>query len=267
MSRGFKAALAFLFVIVLSLVLQDGPSGSALLRLLTGWTRHLSATLPQIQVDWSGVALLGVCFALAAVLGHRFCAWLWKGSGREDRWRPNWTAAGLCAVVLLFSAGMAFTGAVHQIGWLIRPKPDRGRLSLVYHELPAQMALLIAEAQLKFAENDHDRNGRRDYWRGELAELERQGLLNLNPGAEARARGTPPGSYHGHLIRALGFPNEGEMDRRRFAACVFPEPGSAKTWVYVISERLELWRKPFVQGKPPTSYPDDPRAQGWALMN
>ncbi|MGC4031755.1 MAG: hypothetical protein QM754_08490 [Tepidisphaeraceae bacterium] len=80
-----------------------------------GWIANLREALPRVEVNSGGVALF--------VLTLPALAWLTHGSGRwlaGDRWRWKWTLLGLAMVLLMFVAGIAATGVVHQTGWLIR---------------------------------------------------------------------------------------------------------------------------------------------------
>lgn len=82
-----------------------------------GWIPYLATVLPRVRPNPAGIAFLALTLPLAAWLAHGLCRWLYDGAGR--RWRWKWTALGFAAVMLMFVAGIAATGVVHQAGWLI----------------------------------------------------------------------------------------------------------------------------------------------------
>ena len=61
----------------------------ALIIFFFGWIHHGWVTAPKVTVNWSGVGMLIACLGLIAGMGHRFCAWLWQGTGHADPWRPR----------------------------------------------------------------------------------------------------------------------------------------------------------------------------------
>jgi hypothetical protein len=105
--------------------------------LLTGWAVFLWRVVPNVAIDWFGVVL-----ALASLAGlaggmHYFCVWLHreialKKNARDPKaaetrvvpgiWRLRSTLSILGIVVLLFVAGIAAVGSVHQLVWL-RTRP------------------------------------------------------------------------------------------------------------------------------------------------
>jgi hypothetical protein len=94
-------------------------------RLAVGWAYYLGRVAPDVRPDPWVVATAVVCLAGVAVGTHRFARWLYAATSDEPRrWRRKWTALLVGLVVLTFAAGTAFTGIVHQTGWLIRsPEP------------------------------------------------------------------------------------------------------------------------------------------------
>ncbi|QDT15565.1 DUF1559 family PulG-like putative transporter [Alienimonas californiensis] len=91
-------------------------------RLLFGWIPFLARTLPQVSVDPVGVATFAALLAGLAAAVHVLGRWglpgdNGAGAGRGWGWRSTAASCGL--VVSLFAAGVAATGAGHQIGWLV----------------------------------------------------------------------------------------------------------------------------------------------------
>lgn len=82
-----------------------------------GWIRFLLTVLPQVRINPAGVGFFVITVPLAAWLAHNTCHWLFDDETR--RWRWKWTWLGIASVVLMFVAGTAATGVVHQAGWLL----------------------------------------------------------------------------------------------------------------------------------------------------
>jgi hypothetical protein len=278
-SRGFKVSLGLLLGLPLVLILigSDPVLEGAAVALLFGWLRHAFGVLPHVTLNPSGIGLFALCLVAAAVVGHRFCRWLWQGSGRTEPWRARWTLAGLAGILLLFASGMAFTGAAHQIGWLLRSPSALVRSP--GNERNAYASLkTIASAQADFRGNDRDGNRIRDFWRADIA-----GLYGLKPeggeetiklieGSVAGADGRPSIALEafvvkapkaGYWYRALRFKGETTPDPDRFAAIAYPDSASAGKVMYIISHENVLYRKDVGTGAIPETYPEDPLREGW----
>ena len=186
-----------------SVPIEPGRLGPAepVARLFIGWIFFIGTVIPEVSVDLGGVATFIVCLALSAFLGHVFCRWLWKNSGHEEPWKRRWTATGMSVIVLMFAAGMAFTGVVHQTGWLLRsPRPMFVSSGSMERNSSASLKTIVT-AQADFRANDRDGNGVADYWRGDIA-----GLYVLKPqGSE------PPDLYR---TAARESPGAGRSRRR-----------------------------------------------------
>jgi prepilin-type processing-associated H-X9-DG protein len=135
------------------------PGADILFMLIIGWVLFLIRVGPQIHVRWD---LLGsaIVFAGALVIGsHLFLRWLYSelrpppkpeaaagesanqiptpptaltpehqgeqpDGQRTQVWKWQWTWAGFALVILMFVAGIATIGIVHQTTWLARsPEP------------------------------------------------------------------------------------------------------------------------------------------------
>jgi hypothetical protein len=269
-----------LLFILLSIVDGSGVRTPPAMMLLVGWATFLPSRIPRATVNWSGVGMMLLCLALVAGLTHNFGSWLWRSCGRTEPWRLRWTAAGLAVVILMFVAGMAVTGVAHQVGWLITEPPRVVARSLTSPlVLDGLRAILIA--QREFREQDRDGNGRKDYWRQDVA-----GLHGLVSGGQAirllelpvamaddRSRtdlsafalgNKLPLHRAGYYFHALRF--EGESDPNlspdRFAVCSIPSSQSAGSAVFILSDAGIVYVQAYF-GMPLDIYPSDPEKSGW----
>jgi hypothetical protein len=255
----------------------------ALFCILVGWVSHIVVVAPKVTVNWSGVGMLAACLALTATLGHHFCSWLWRGSGRSDPWRPRWSFAGLGVIVLMFGAGMAFTAVAHQTGWLLR-SPVRLVKSDFSNERNASTSLkTICSAQADFRGNDRDGNQINDFWRGDIAGLyalkgadgvaiklielsvaaaDDRPATDLKPYAEKQPKA-------GYWYRALRYRDETTTvdTTSRFAALAYPSSPSAGEHYFIVSEGNIIYGKETHLGPPPEFYPDDPLKDGWSKLD
>jgi len=84
-----------------------------------GWIGFLVENLRAMQPNAALIMEAAACVAALGVGGHYFARWLWRQMAPEARpWRPQWSALGLGAVLLLFVAGIATIGITHQTAWL-----------------------------------------------------------------------------------------------------------------------------------------------------
>jgi hypothetical protein len=253
------------------------------IHLAIGWMTFLTRTLPKVTVDWGGVSMLLLCVFLAGAVGHNFCAWLWKGSGREGAWRLKWTAMGLAGVVLLFAAGTAFTGVTHQVGWLLRSEKsmfyNTGR---AVNDRNASASLMtLTSAQADFRANDRDGNQINDFWRGDVAGLyflklgsepiklieQSVALADVAPRTEIPSFLTrsPKSGYH---FKALRFRDENDVsDPQRFAFVAYPSVPQVGKWIFIVSPENTVYRRSIVAGPVPDIYPDDPLKEGWSKLD
>jgi len=252
-------------------------------RLLVGWMIYLGKSLPKVSINWGGIALFALCLGLIAGLGHRFCSWLWRGTGHEEPWKPRWTISGIGVIVLMFASGMAFTGVAHQTGWLLfGPEPILHKSGS--NERNSWTSLkTITSAQADFRANDRDWNHVNDFWRGDIAGLyalkslaDPEGppikLIELSvaaaddhpkTGIDAYAVRSPKAGY---WYRALLHADEKEPDPQRFAACSFPANPYAGRWMFIVCEDNTIYRKEY-RGEVPAVYPKDPVADGWTKLD
>ena len=100
-------------------------------RVLFGWAFFLRRTVPEIEVSPTGASTFLIILAAVAGLTHALGRrGLPRGEGTGWTWRATAGACGL--LVCLFAAGVAATGAGHQVGWLVRsPVPLAERAAVV----------------------------------------------------------------------------------------------------------------------------------------
>jgi hypothetical protein len=251
--------------------------------LTLGWIGHLIAVLPKVTFNWSAIGFLLVCVALAGFIGHRFCRWLWQGSGHPDPWRLRWTLSGFAILILMFGAGMTITAVAHQTGWLIG-SPERllssGGAS---NERNASASLkTVATAQADFRANDRDWNQINDFWRGDIAGLytvkgmdgQPIKLIELSVGSADDRPVTDMSRFSirspkaGYWFRALRYKDEAEKvdAESRFAACAFPSSVGAGVYMFLVTQDNTIYRKIF-EGQPPELCPDEPLKDGWSKLD
>jgi len=285
--RGLKIAGITALVLFLLMSLASPWMLQCLYFLAAGWAHYLVDDLPKVTVKPEGVLSLAGLLVMAAAVGHGFCRWMWQSTGHDQPWRARWTMSGLSVVVLMFAAGMAVTGMAHQTGWLLRsPVPLTRSSWAASSERNASASLkTIATAQADFRSNDRDNNHENDYWRDDIA-----GLFTIVPDgssgpehaikliersiacaddrpvkpADAFSQRMPKAGY---WYRALKFHGETVPDRQRFAACAFPEDSSRGKWIFIISDKVTMYRKAVSAEPPPQIYPDDPEKEGWERMD
>ena len=285
MSRTGRRVLLFVGIPIGLLLLLFIVGGApwllaAAFHLVVGWTTHAGKVLPQVTFNGSGVGMLALSIALAAWIGHRFCRWLWQGTGHQEPWRLRWTISGLGVVLLMFGAGMAITAVAHQTGWLLRsPEP---LISSGWETSSAINSLKsITSAQADFRANDRDSNKINDFWRADIAGLyaskgpdgQPLKLIELSVAAaddravtalKPHAEKAPRSSY---WFCALRYADEAkEVDAAsRFAACAYPANQIGKS-MFLVTELNIIYRKPW-EGKVPETCPEDPLKDGWTKLD
>lgn len=136
----------------------------------------------------------------------------------------------------------------------------------------------LVSAQLDFRENDRDRNGTKDFWRGDIA-----GLCAITPKAEGAAPARaitlidpslaladerplgeganalgPRGPRRGYWFRAIRHAGEKEPDPNRFAACAFPADYPRRgRWTFIVDERNAIYKRDLGRPGGVDAFPDD----------
>jgi hypothetical protein len=154
---GLLGALLVLLMLCMGCVVPFDVVGN----LLFGWVPFLGR-IAELSINWNGVATVVVCVILLFVGLQYFLAWFtrhWQApvEGQvQSVWRLRWTAAIVCGVLFMFTAGIAATGLTHQTIWLINsPKLVTGGIRVV-----AKRARLMNDVmQIAFAAHSyHDEN-------------------------------------------------------------------------------------------------------------
>lgn len=167
------------------------------------------------------------------------------------------------------------------------------------NELEAVLALRrLAVGEAEFRENDHDHNGVRDFWTGDVSSLHRLhyegaaiAVIDRDlAAADARPRpageefgrigvALPRQSWHGYWFEALEVNGSGasyltDTDANgtavhhptAFAICAYPEqPRGTGEFTLILNEQGELWKKD-TKGTPVKAWPADPEKEGWARV-
>jgi hypothetical protein len=128
--RVWEVVVVLGIIIVLLAWMGQAAPLDALLNLAFGWVFYLFRVIPEVSVNVSVVLTAFICLAGLTVGLHLFLGWLFRHpstSRTEDavrRWPLRWTGMILGVVLLMFVAGTAAVGVVHQTGWLITsPEP------------------------------------------------------------------------------------------------------------------------------------------------
>jgi hypothetical protein len=278
-SRSFKIVLGTLLALFILVVLPGLAPWlmDVVFRLVFGCVNHAITVLPKVTVNGSGVGMFALCVAITAVIGHRFCGWLWTGTGHVDPWRPRWTVAGLGVIVLMFGAGMAFTAVAHQTGWILRAKEPLLTSGVSNDRNAAASLKSILSAQADFRSNDRDGNKENDFWRMDIAGLyavkDPGGVpIKLIELSVACADGSPltdlstygvKSAKAGYWFKALKFRGETTPDPNRFAVLAYPDSPSAGKHLFIACDDGILYRRPLDAGPIPEVFPDDPAKDGW----
>ncbi len=96
----------------------------------TGWIAYLYRTLPYVHIAWGGVATALISLLLLTAGLHGFLRWFYAESQRQrgvarmecKPWPLRRTTAIVQVVVIMFVAGIAAAGTVHQVGWILNSR-------------------------------------------------------------------------------------------------------------------------------------------------
>jgi hypothetical protein len=93
---------------------------------LLGWVVFLYRTFSRIHVSWPKVAVSAAALVLFTAGVHLAGRWWLQQRQVDLPWKLRWSLATSALVVLLFAAGIAVVGIVHQSAWLASaPAPVR----------------------------------------------------------------------------------------------------------------------------------------------
>jgi prepilin-type processing-associated H-X9-DG protein len=206
---GLLAAALLLLLASCLLLTWEAPFA-----LLLGWIGFLRRVLPLITVDWPSVLVGCVAIALFA-LGVHWIGRAWqrdtpRGEGASARpWKVRWSLALVVLVFLLFAAGIAMVGTVHQVGWLLAAD------SLFGETVPSRQPSTSNLKWLGIAMHDH-------------ASAE-AGVLP--PGGTFTPQGDMGHSWETYLLPYIGYATRGiDMNRpwndpvnQKYFKCVIPQ--------------------------------------------
>jgi len=142
--QGKKTAFVAGIVVTISLVILLRTN---IEQLLLGWLYFLLYAIPKMTVDWPSAIVGTVCVLLFAVGLHRTARWLMisvicKNSEGTNHWTWRSTLVTSATLFVLFAAGTAVVGALHQVIWLLSGRRD----TVAETASPSQLGL-IAEAR------------------------------------------------------------------------------------------------------------------------
>lgn len=104
-----------------------------------GWISFLKTNVPQIKVSGSSLISVAVLFTLL-ILGLQLFLSRVATTTSLQHWRWRWTLSTLGMVILMFAAGIATVGMVHQVGWMLTG-PDRILKNDFYASIPSRSNL------------------------------------------------------------------------------------------------------------------------------
>ncbi|MEW4570091.1 DUF1559 domain-containing protein [Tautonia sp. JC769] len=117
---GVALILLFLALALMGLVVPL----DAVIALTMGWVFFLNRVVPEVTIARDGVITGLLCLIGFVVGAHALLAWFARQRGAGDTgesrpWPVRWTAAMTGTLLVMFVAGIAATGIVHQVGWLL----------------------------------------------------------------------------------------------------------------------------------------------------
>jgi hypothetical protein len=120
--KKFVTWLTLTLVVVIVMQCLGMPGTDLIVLVPLGWIAFLWHVFPQIRFHWPMIFSSLVYLLLLFVGSHLFLRWLYgqitKNSVSIRSWKWRWTFSAVALVFLMFIAGMAAIGIVHQTGWL-----------------------------------------------------------------------------------------------------------------------------------------------------
>jgi hypothetical protein len=144
---------ACLGILVFAALVLTAMGATALREGLTvtmfGWWGYVARVGPRITVSTAGVATGLICAVVFTAGLHGLLRWLFREvRAGSPPWKLRWTLSIVGIIVLMFAAGIAIVGVVHQTGWLIASKrplvesrPDAKYYATNFHFNLQQIAL------------------------------------------------------------------------------------------------------------------------------
>lgn len=133
-SRGGLGCLLLVVVFVL-LVLVVMPEQVTLVpwTILTGWIIVVGDVIPRMTWNWEMIATGLVCLVVFVAGFHWLASWMYRHRSADARWPWRWTLSVTLSVILLFGAGIAVIGLVHQTTWLAKTPEPMVRYDMLRH--------------------------------------------------------------------------------------------------------------------------------------
>jgi Protein of unknown function (DUF1559) len=163
------------------------------LALVFGWVFFLVRMVPRMAPDWPSLAVGAAAVGLFAAGAH-WAGRAWRrGRSPGDRtWKVRWSLASVAVLLLLFTAGVAVVGMVHQVAWLLGSDRPLLREGLTERDSSTNNLKMVGNA----AVNYHHTFGR------------------LPPGGSFTPDGAMRHSWETHLVLYLSYSTR-EIDMNR----------------------------------------------------
>ncbi|MDH5679237.1 MAG: hypothetical protein OEZ28_11530 [Nitrospinota bacterium] len=115
----------FFVILFFGIVTRTDPLG-AIYYLSTGWVSFPLRTLPNVFWNLEILTSALVSWILLIFLSQWLFTWIFINMGaaddspgqKERHWPIRWTLSCVMLLFLTFTAGIVFTGAVHQVAWI-----------------------------------------------------------------------------------------------------------------------------------------------------
>lgn len=191
-------------------------------------------------------------------------------------WRDDLRAILLVVAIIVLPWVLIVTGLGGMaVGAFLFGEPHH-RTSM--ERTPPRSLETVVSAQEDYRRHDRDGNGRKDYWRGDVAGLYTRRsaddqplkLIELSVAAADDRPVTDIETYcdrgpkAGYLYRAILHEDETDPSPDRFAACTFPGvyPDYGKT-TWIVDERGTVWAKDLGHDRGVERFPRAPEQADW----
>src|SRR5688572_6849994 len=125
MRKLIKAGLFVLLLLfalrVLAVTIAPQGGGWTTTKILSiGWIDFLRRNLPEVTLNWSGIALVILCSLVISIGAHWLCKWLHRAVNPEAlrSWSWRWTLALVASFWLTFGIVIGASGAARHMKWL-----------------------------------------------------------------------------------------------------------------------------------------------------
>lgn len=119
--------------------------------ILSGWIVVIGDVIPRMTWNWEMVTTGMVCLVVFIIGFHWFAGWLRGHHTTGARWPWRWTFSVTAGVVLMFVAGIAVIGLVHQSIWLAKTDEPMVRYDMLRYP---DMITTHIEMEARSNEND-----------------------------------------------------------------------------------------------------------------